>query len=182
LLGGLEIAFHEHRGNREYIPNIVEAVAGIVGGEFICGTNRNAEQVVDRLIVFGSIQTPDGHASRIHYTGGAAAVQLLLDPAEHGLHLGSGRSGKTCRGHLSVPQLQPHFIPENGIGGSGRRVGKLETHVSCLQLVVVTTGAMANKKTDVSYGRKAAAEVSLLFIASGGAATELIASVVRQTG
>src|SRR5262249_47336593 len=54
--GGGEVSLHEHRRYGEHVADVVEAVAGIVGGEIFLGAELHAEQVANGVGVLVAIE------------------------------------------------------------------------------------------------------------------------------
>ena len=69
LFGGGQVLLHQGGGDGEDVADVVEAVAGIVGGELFGGAEIDAEQVADGVGIFVAIEAMGD---------GAAGVGLLV--------------------------------------------------------------------------------------------------------
>ena len=72
LPGGSQIFLQQHRWQREDVADVVETVTGIIRRKIIRRLEIDADQVPDRIVVFGAIQTPDRDPARV----GMVAVTL----------------------------------------------------------------------------------------------------------
>src|SRR4030095_14015704 len=109
------VFLHEHRGEREHVADVVEAIARIIGGKFICRAGGDAQQVVDGVVVFGAVQPARGDAARI------------------GRRRGSGGGGRRVRRSPTVQRFNP---PCDGCNIGGRWLRKVaRRHGARLQLV-----------------------------------------------
>ena len=139
LLGRREVLLHQCRRNSEDIADVVEAVAGIVGGELFGGAEIDAQQVADGVGIFVAIEAM-GH--------GAAGIGLLVlvgfrefglddaDEGRHGFRRGAWDAG---RRHFASLQFGEDFDPAVAIG---RDRGGLEVGGN-VQIAGIELGVMA---------------------------------------
>ena len=108
----LEILLHEHRRNIEHLSNVVEAVAGVIGGEFFIHSKINASEVPDRVAVFCPIQPAEN---------GPAGIRLRwiefkdtgFDPLlKRGAFLRGGLRFLVRWGHEPGPHVFEHTKPK----------------------------------------------------------------------
>ena len=65
FLGGGEVLFHQDGREREDVADVVEAVAGVVGGEIGGGLEVDGEEIADGVVVFEAIEAAGGDAAGV---------------------------------------------------------------------------------------------------------------------
>ena len=75
-LGGGQVLLEEQRRRGEHVADVVEAVADVVGGEIGGGLEIDADQVADRVVVFGPVEAADGDAADV---GRFRAIEIGQD-------------------------------------------------------------------------------------------------------
>ena len=124
LVGGGDVFLHQQRRDREHVADVVEAVAGVVGGEDVLGVEFHAEQVVNRVLVFGAVQPADGHAAGVG-AGGVELEDFLLDPGlNFPLLVGRQLVLVGWRHHLAA-EISPDRQPVLAVGEVGGQVLEL---------------------------------------------------------
>ena len=64
-LGRGDVLLHQRGRERQHVADVVEAVAGVVLGKVVGRPDVHAEQVPDRVVVFGAIEAASRHTARI---------------------------------------------------------------------------------------------------------------------
>ena len=91
--------------------DVVEAVAGIVLREIVGRMHVDAEQIPDRVVVFGAVQPSRRDAARIGRREPVDARELAREPAGDRLPLMLGRLRLVVGRHLACAQLQHDLVP-----------------------------------------------------------------------
>ena len=112
-LGGVEISLQEHRGNGQDVPDIVETLTGIVGGELLERVEFDPGQISNGVSVFDAVEPPDRHPARVG-VGGIERKGLHLDPGHQLLHLVGGHPGLVGRRHDARAHIL-HDPPPEGV-------------------------------------------------------------------
>lgn len=113
--GGGEVAFEQCRGE---IANgdVVETVAGFVGGEEVGDVDVDGEEVADGVLVFGAVEAAEG----VGATGvRGEAVEGFFEGSDGGQVGGFGRVGDTEGRHGAAAEAAEHFFPAFGVLGGG---------------------------------------------------------------
>ena len=82
LLGGGEVLLGQQRRHRQHVADVVEAVAGVVGGEIVGRLEVDADQVADRVVVFVAVEPADRDAAGVARAGAVAVSEGVLDPRQ----------------------------------------------------------------------------------------------------
>lgn len=113
--GGGEVAFKQC-GGQVADGDVVEAVAGFVGGEEVGYVDVDGEEVADGVLVFGAIEAAEG-------VGAAGvcwqAVEGFFEGGDGGQIGGFGRVGDTEGGHGAAAEAAEHLFPAFGVLGGG---------------------------------------------------------------
>ena len=116
--GRSQIFFEQHRRQREHVPDIVKAVARVVGGEFRLGVKIDSQQIKNRVAVFDPVQPPNGDTARIGVFG-IDAKRVILDPVFQPLLLFGGRprffGGRHDAGPGVFQGVQPKIMAQKRI-------------------------------------------------------------------
>ena len=139
--GRRQVALHQRRREREGAREVVEPVAGVVGGQQRLGIDVEGQEVADGVGVLGPVQAVRRHPARLDGRGGGAVELGLEPPAE----LVEGRPGGTRpagRGHHAAAQLQDHPLPDVGRLADAGHVRGVESEPPRLQPLVVAGDAV----------------------------------------
>ncbi len=144
---GDQVFLHERRRERQHVRDVVEAVPGVVLRKVVRRPQVDAQQIPDRVVVLGAVQTPRGHASRVGRGDPIDARELARQPLGHGLALVFRRLRLLFGGHLPVAQLQHDLVPAIAIVDErlDRREG-FEVQLLLVFLVAVTADAVRRQE------------------------------------
>ncbi len=140
-LGRSQIFFHEHRRDGEDVANVVEALAGIVGGEVFLRAKLHAQQVANRVGVFVPVQAVDGDPARVKLRVEVRLREFTLDVLDQGVDLRL-RPWYTLGRHLPGTELLKNQLPAFPFACERCRIEKRRgVKAARGQLAVVTKGA-----------------------------------------
>ncbi len=110
-----QVLLQQHRRERKHVADVVETVAGIVGRKVVGRLEIDADQIADRIVVFGAVEPVDGDGARIRVVR-VEMEKFVLDPAADGVALGLRRLqiGVIRRHLLGVDPLH-HRFPDLGV-------------------------------------------------------------------
>lgn len=74
FFSGSEVLLHEQRGHGEGAANVVEAVGGVVGGKEVGGGSREAEEILDGVVVFVAVKAAEDDATGAVFGFGDATL------------------------------------------------------------------------------------------------------------
>ena len=139
--GGAEITFHQGRGERLDVSNVVEAVADRVGGKKRGDVDVEIEKVPDLARILGAIQALERAPPwiRIGRRGGVHARFERGDQLRELVRFGTSRA---CRRHHAGAQLVDHLFRELAIRIRTRDVPARERQIASLAAIVMATGAI----------------------------------------
>ena len=122
-------------------------MAGIVGGKIALRGKIDAQQIADRVGVFGPIETLGGHAARIRLHIAIGSLKFSPDIFDQSFNLCGGGLRRALGRHLAISDSLYDPLPAVAVlgqgGGSGER-GKIETTGS--QSIVVACRAIPVKQ------------------------------------
>ena len=110
-LGRLEVFLQQQRRDAEHVADVVEAVAGVVGREFLLRLEIDPHQVADRVAVLDPVEPADRHPARVGVLG-IDAEDVVLDPVGQDLDLLGGRPRLAGRRHDPRTDVLEHRPPE----------------------------------------------------------------------
>ena len=148
LLGGRQVFFHQQRREREHIPDVVEAVTGIVDWKVLRQTEIEAQPVPDRIVVFTSVEPPGGDPSGAGCHAGSFFLQPRFDPLFHLPQSPDHRTWISRRRHAAGAKLPQHGLPQFlpisdrmlGVEVTQIDFGRSEVGVMALQAVLGQEG------------------------------------------
>ena len=143
LVGGSDVALHQHRRQRQHVADVVEAVAAVVLRELVGWTDVDGEQVADAVVVFGAVQAARGDAAGIDRRRFVRLRDFTIDPLGDGLDRRLVGLGLVLGRHLAGLELADDLVPLVGVlqhGGVGLIL--LEAEAALLLLVAVTSQAV----------------------------------------
>ena len=117
LARGREVAFHQHRRDRQNVADIVKAVAGIVGGQQrgdVDRTGIDRQQFPHRVRVLGAVEAMERGASGIGLDH-RQAIALGLDSADQRLVRGLLGPRHADGRHFAAAQLAQDLLPSLAI-------------------------------------------------------------------
>ena len=145
LVRGGGVFLEQDRREGEDVADVVEAVAGIVGGKIIGGLELHADEVADAVVVFGAVEAADGDAARVGI-GAVGVEDFALDPGGEEVAFGLRGLGFVRRRHLAAAEVRHHFFPRLAILADGGGVlENLEGQVALLFRVAVAVVAIARE-------------------------------------
>ena len=117
-----QVAFQMRRRNREHVGEVVEAaVRGFVARQERLHIEVEREQVADRVVVFGAIETMDRVDPAGIRTRRPRAIDFAFQPARHRAIRGGIGARPSGRRHRAGPKLRDHALPHLGIRCRRRR-------------------------------------------------------------
>ena len=142
LAGRAQVAFHQRRGNRLRVGDVVEAVAQRVGGEIGVDVDVDREQVLHGALVLGAIEplrrAPAGIG--IECRGAIDARLERRDQRRDRRGVGALRAD---RRHHARAQAADHPLADVGVIGHRRRVERLERQAARAIFVAIVVAADA---------------------------------------
>ena len=112
LFGSRQVFFHQQRREREHIPDVVEAVTGIIDWKVLRQTEIEAQPVPNRIVVFTTVEPPGGDPSGAGRHAGSLFLQPGFDPPFHFPRLLDRRTWISRRRHATGAQLPQHGLPK----------------------------------------------------------------------
>ena len=109
-----QILFHQDRRHREYVADIVEAVANFVVREIRCGLIVHAKQVANRVVILAAVEPTQSDTAGIDRNSRVRAVkfcQLLVYEFDQHDSLIFSRLLFVFRRHLAVAQHLAYVLP-----------------------------------------------------------------------
>ena len=122
--GGGEVFLEEEGGEGEGVADVVETVAGVVGGEFFFDVVVDPEDFFDGVLIFDAIEPAGGDAAGV----GCVAVDfedVAFDPGADDGGVFGGGLGLVGGGHGLAAEIAPDVVPEVDIGGESFVVGEV---------------------------------------------------------
>ena len=150
---GRQVALHERRRQRERAGQVVEAVAGDVGGQERAAVHLEGQQIADGVRVLGAVEAVGRHPARLGPVRGRA-VERRLEPAAEVLGLARRRPGPPRGRHHAPAQLLDHRLPARGRGADVRRVEPVERQPAGVEPLVVAGDAVAVQQRPLGRGRR----------------------------
>ena len=145
--GRRQVSIHERRRDRQHVGNIVEPpLVGIVGREERGDIDIEREQIADRVLVLGAIQTVEGFGAAGIRTRRRCSIDLGGEPRHHGVRGRPIGSGASCRRHRAGPEPGDDLFPHFGVRPRAVDVGGIEQQPCGANPVVVTGGAVGIEK------------------------------------
>ena len=80
LFGGAHVVLHQNGRKREHIADVIEAVAGIVLGKIVGGLIADAEEVAERVVIFGTVQAAGSYSPRVDRLSGQETAERKQGP------------------------------------------------------------------------------------------------------
>jgi hypothetical protein len=106
-----QIALEQHRRHRQHVADIVESVSGIVVRKCVRRLQVQSDQVANRIVVFGTIESPDRHPSGIGIRR-VNRMDCVIDPLDESRALLCRRLLLFCRRHQPVVDVEHDPIPD----------------------------------------------------------------------
>ena len=109
--GRLHVLLQQERGNREHVADVVEAIAGVVGREFLGGLELNPHEIADGVAILHPVEPPKSDAPRV----GILRIDpesLILDPIFQAPLFLFRRTRLLGRRHEAGPQVFQHGPPK----------------------------------------------------------------------
>ena len=141
-LGGGEVALEERLRHAEHVPDIVEAVARVVGRQELPAVYLDGQQIADRVRILGAVKAVDGRRAARIDARDRRGVQTGRQPAGEPLVCSGIRPRPADRRHLARLQLLQHLLPHLRPIRHVRRVHLLQVQVCGPQALVVTGDAV----------------------------------------
>ena len=143
LLGGGEILLQQHRRHREDIPDVVEAVARVVGGKVIGGAEVHADEVADGVVVFRAIEPAQRDAAGVGLLA-VALEDLEINPRLN--HLALRERGLLLlvrRRHLTAADIDQGVLPKLSVREQLRvRLVFVKLHTGLLRPIAMAVEAI----------------------------------------
>ena len=146
VAGRAQIPVHQCRGEQLDVGDVVEVGALGVEWQVVAGVHVEREQIADRALVFGAVETLKAPATRIG-VGGRRRVEAHLQSG--------GETGEGCLGwatdagrrHHAGPQLADHLLGKRGVHVGRGNLEPLERHVAvaCPVVVAALTRALDDR-------------------------------------
>src|SRR5882672_109149 len=131
--------------------DVIEAFAGIVGGQNCRDIDVNGEEIANRVGVFGTIQPVQGSRSRIRSLR-SRLINGCFERRSKGIQRRPIRTGRSARRHQARAKLADYLFPGFGIPCGMGCIHLFECQAAGLQLVVVTSEAVAIDKVLLRSG------------------------------
>ena len=106
-----QIFLHQERWQREDVADVIKPTADVIGRKVVGRFEINAEQVPHGVVVFRTVQPPDGHATGI---GGSIAIDVIygrFNPADQFLPLFLAGLRLIFRRHRAGAEHLDHRLP-----------------------------------------------------------------------
>ena len=139
--GGGNVAFDQRRRDVQAAGHVVEAVAGIVGGQVSGGIDIEREQVVDGVRVFGPVDAVDAGRGEFRF-GGGSAVELILQSDGQRFVCGGRGTRKALRRHHAGAKFANDFFPRLGLVADMGEIHFVELKTGGFELLVVAGDAV----------------------------------------
>ncbi len=142
-----QIAFHGGGRDKQQVGDVVEAAAGIVGGQeqriiHLLGKRVQRQQVANGVFVFGAAQPVQQGQFADFDVRGRGPVERGFQPSGGGIvgsFIGAGHRG---RRHGLGPQLLNHLFPHLGMRTNVLQLRNIQNEPTGLQLGVMADGAV----------------------------------------
>jgi hypothetical protein len=123
--------------HRQHARDVVEPVRFVVFGQQRGRVDAHAEQILDGVRIFGTVQTMERNAAGIRIAR-CRRIQLAFESG--GERLDGGRVGPPCTGwrHHPAAQLAQRLLPQIGVLRDVTEVGAVERDARRLHPLVVT--------------------------------------------
>ena len=143
LPGGGQVLFHQDGRERKHVADVVETVAGVIGGEIRGGLEVHTHQVANGVVVFDAIEAARSDAAWVGLHFAVEARELRAKPLRDLLDLLGRGHGEALGRHLAGAQFLHDFFPDVAIleGGFGVRIA-VQAQPSGLHFGVVTQNAI----------------------------------------
>ncbi len=135
------VTLDQHRRKREHVADVVEAVAGIVGGELGAGLDVERQQVANGVAVFGAIQAVNGGTAGIRMRRGGV-VEFAAEPlgeSERNLRLRVWQPGGR---HLPGIYFTKNLFPGGGVFADVGGIQGLDGNARGFEFLVVAADAV----------------------------------------
>ena len=156
LFGRGQVLLHERRRDREHVADVVEAVARIVGREFVGRAEVDPEQIADRVGVLDAVQAVDRDVAGIRLELPIVARELTLDIRDQRRPL-AGRE-RLLVGWRHVPrfQLLDNQFPRVAFGRDRRGIRECREVQAGVRLLLVVAAAadFVEHRADVAIERR----------------------------
>src|SRR5262249_37893419 len=100
------------RGNGKDVADVVEPVADVVGRKVIRGLEVDSHQVADGVVVFGTIETTDGHTAGVNDSFAIDLGQLRFQPVGDHIDFRLAGFGPPIRGHSPRAKVPDDSFPD----------------------------------------------------------------------
>ncbi len=141
-LGGGDVLRHQQRRDGENVADVIEAVAGIVGGEVFVGLEIDGQEIADGVAIFVAVEAVGDDAAGVGFDGLIEIVEAGLDVAGERGNFFGGRLGDARGRHLAGAEPLEDDLPAIAIFGKRLRVEEdLNVHSAGGELRIVTAGA-----------------------------------------
>ena len=130
-----------HGRDGEHVANVVEAVAGIVGGEAGGIVKVEAEEVADGVAVLGFVEAMDRGGAGIG-TGSGRFIKFGFEELYQGRALFGAGSGVAGGRHLPGAEFMQDLFEERGLSGYVGGGGVFQSDAGGFTRVAVTIQAV----------------------------------------
>ena len=143
LTGHRQVALEMRCRDGEHVRDVVETSIGrVVARQERPDVDVHGQEVANRVVVFGPVETVDGADAPGVRRSGPGAIQLGFQPARGSAVRIGVRARPARRRHRARAQLRDHALPDLGAGGRLCRVQRIERHPCGTQPLVVTSDAV----------------------------------------
>ena len=136
-----DVSFEQCGRGSQNVGDVIEAFAGIVGGQNCRDIDVNGEEIANRVGVFGTIQPVQGSRSRIRSLR-SRLINGCFERRSKGIQRRPIRAGRAARRHQARAKLADYLFPGFGIPCGMGCIQLFECQAAGLQLVVVTSEAV----------------------------------------
>ena len=163
-VGRGEVALHEDGGQGEDVPDVVEAVAGVVFRKVVSGAEVDPEEVAEGIIVLDAVEAAEGDAAGVG-VGGVYGIEEVVEVlGEEIAFLGGGLFGALGGGHGPLVDVEEDARPDFAVGGDEGVGGVfVEIEFSLVGAVAVAIPAVFLEEGEDGLGEA-------VFFAGGGEA------------
>ena len=143
--GRIQVLFHQQRRDGQDVGDIVEAVAGIVGGEILVGAEIDRQQIADGVAVFVAIEPLGDHAAGIGFDQRVGLLELTLEEFHQPIELFRGRTRDFFRRHLAGLNFVDDCVPCSPVAQKGGRIEvglQIEPAGQESRIVAIGTGVL----------------------------------------
>ena len=111
LLRRIQILLHQHRRDRQHIPDVVKTKTGIVCRKILIRAKIHLQQIANRVRVFRPVQPPRRHPTRIRLDLRIRLLKLGVNVMEQPVDLRLCWPRKSLRRHLPGFDLADNPLP-----------------------------------------------------------------------